>query len=115
MTITGTIPLSDTVLVVAQQPGADFLRVQIEAGRSDYLPSLRARAYDGLGIVAVPPLDDAGRRIGYWTARGLRVGGAGFSAKHANFVENLGDATTADIFTAFSRITFSANTIHGNG
>ena len=30
-------------------------------------------------------------------ARGLRVGGAGFSAKHANFVENLGEATTADV------------------
>ncbi len=29
--------------------------------------------------------------------RGLRVGGASFSAKHANFVENDGTATTADI------------------
>jgi UDP-N-acetylenolpyruvoylglucosamine reductase len=29
--------------------------------------------------------------------RGLRVGGARFSAKHANFVENVGDATTADV------------------
>lgn len=29
--------------------------------------------------------------------RGLRVGGARFSEKHANFVENLGYATTADI------------------
>jgi UDP-N-acetylmuramate dehydrogenase len=29
--------------------------------------------------------------------RGLRVGGASFSAKHANFVENDGSATTADI------------------
>jgi UDP-N-acetylenolpyruvoylglucosamine reductase len=29
--------------------------------------------------------------------RGLRVGGAAFSEKHANFVENLGDATTADV------------------
>ena len=28
---------------------------------------------------------------------GLRIGGAGFSAKHANFVENYGDATTADV------------------
>ena len=27
----------------------------------------------------------------------LRVGGARFSAKHANFVENAGDATTADV------------------
>jgi UDP-N-acetylenolpyruvoylglucosamine reductase len=29
--------------------------------------------------------------------QGLRVGGARFSAKHANFVENTGDATTADV------------------
>jgi UDP-N-acetylmuramate dehydrogenase len=29
--------------------------------------------------------------------RGLRVGGASFSDKHANFVENHGDATTADV------------------
>ncbi|MBV9837115.1 MAG: UDP-N-acetylmuramate dehydrogenase [Solirubrobacterales bacterium] len=28
---------------------------------------------------------------------GLRVGGASFSSKHANFVENCGDATTADV------------------
>jgi UDP-N-acetylenolpyruvoylglucosamine reductase len=30
-------------------------------------------------------------------ARGLEVGGARFSPKHANFVENTGEATTADI------------------
>jgi UDP-N-acetylmuramate dehydrogenase len=29
--------------------------------------------------------------------RGLRVGGARFSEKHANFVENMGEATTADV------------------
>jgi len=29
--------------------------------------------------------------------RGLRVGGARFSEKHANFVENVGGATTADV------------------
>ena len=29
--------------------------------------------------------------------RGLRVGGARFSDKHANFVENMGEASTADI------------------
>ena len=29
--------------------------------------------------------------------RGLRVGGARFSPKHANFVENIGTATTADV------------------
>jgi len=35
-------------------------------------------------------LDEAG-------CRGLQVGGARFSPKHANFVENAGDATTADV------------------
>jgi UDP-N-acetylmuramate dehydrogenase len=29
--------------------------------------------------------------------RGLQVGGARFSEKHANFVENIGEATTADV------------------
>jgi UDP-N-acetylmuramate dehydrogenase len=29
--------------------------------------------------------------------RGLQVGGARFSEKHANFVENIRDATTADV------------------
>jgi UDP-N-acetylmuramate dehydrogenase len=35
-------------------------------------------------------LDQAG-------CRGLQIGGARFSEKHANFVENLGDATTTDV------------------
>jgi UDP-N-acetylenolpyruvoylglucosamine reductase len=35
-------------------------------------------------------LDEAG-------CRGLQVGGARFSEKHANFVENAGEATTADV------------------
>jgi UDP-N-acetylenolpyruvoylglucosamine reductase len=39
----------------------------------------------------------AGQLLEAAGCRGLRVGGAGFSEKHANFVENLGDATTADV------------------
>ena len=39
----------------------------------------------------------AGQLLDAAGCRGLRVGGAGFSAKHANFIENLGDATTADV------------------
>jgi UDP-N-acetylenolpyruvoylglucosamine reductase len=41
------------------------------------------------GRTAGQLLDEAG-------CRGLRIGGAGFSEKHANFVVNHGDATTAD-------------------
>ena len=39
----------------------------------------------------------AGQLLDAADCRGLRIGGAGFSAKHANFIENHGDATTADV------------------
>jgi UDP-N-acetylmuramate dehydrogenase len=39
----------------------------------------------------------AGQLLDAAGCRELRVGGAGFSAKHANFVENRGGATTADV------------------
>ena len=39
----------------------------------------------------------AGRLLDEAGARGLTVGGARFSPKHANFVENSGTATTADV------------------
>jgi UDP-N-acetylenolpyruvoylglucosamine reductase len=39
----------------------------------------------------------AGRLLEDAGCRGLRVGGARFSEKHANFVENMGEATTQDI------------------
>ncbi len=39
----------------------------------------------------------AGQLLEAADCRGLRIGGASFSAKHANFVENHGEATTADV------------------
>jgi len=39
----------------------------------------------------------AGQLLDAAGCRGLRVGGARFSEKHANFVENVGEATTADV------------------
>jgi UDP-N-acetylenolpyruvoylglucosamine reductase len=39
----------------------------------------------------------AGQLLEAADCRGLQVGGARFSPKHANFVENAGEATTADI------------------
>lgn len=65
---------SEDVLVIARQPGADFLRLRIGAGAADLLPPLRARGYDGRGIVALPLTDAAtARKIGYWTALGPRA------------------------------------------
>jgi len=39
----------------------------------------------------------AGQLLEAADCRGLQVGGARFSAKHANFVENAGEATTTDV------------------
>jgi UDP-N-acetylmuramate dehydrogenase len=39
----------------------------------------------------------AGQLLEAADCRGLQVGGARFSPKHANFVENVGDAATADV------------------
>jgi phage tail-like protein len=74
---------SDGVLVLARQKGADFRRYQVSAGERAECGPLRARGYDGLGIVAtpetVPPRADGScpsafpsRRIAYWTDHGLR-------------------------------------------
>jgi UDP-N-acetylmuramate dehydrogenase len=44
-----------------------------------------------------PPGETAGLLLAQAGATALRVGNARFSPKHANFVENLGGATTADV------------------
>ncbi len=44
----------------------------------------------------------AGQLLDAAGCRGLRIGGAGFSEKHANFVENHGDASTADVIAVMA-------------
>jgi phage tail-like protein len=73
---------SDSIIVIARRPGADFLRYEVSPGESAQLPSLRARGYDGMGIVATPEVvksttgdggcDCPSHRIGYWTVNGFR-------------------------------------------
>lgn len=81
---------SDTVVVVARQPGADFLRLRVGGAAREVVGPLRARGYDGLGIVRTPEkiVEAPGHvctcggacecgsdafRIGYWTSRGFRL------------------------------------------
>ena len=84
---------SETVLVVARRPGADFTRRRLGAPAVERMPPLRARGYDGRGIVRTPEriVEPAGHecrcggacgcdggsaggswRIGYWSDRGFR-------------------------------------------
>jgi UDP-N-acetylmuramate dehydrogenase len=44
----------------------------------------------------------AGQLLEAAGCRGLAVGGARFSPKHANFVENAGEATTADVLAVMA-------------
>ena len=76
----------------------------------DELADLRARRKEAqpwgvktFGSTFKNPTDEraegksAGQLLDAAGCRDLRVGGAGFSEKHANFVINHGDATTADV------------------
>ncbi len=58
---------SDSTLIVARGIGQDFARFRLSPGNIMQAGDLKARAYDGRGIIRVPD-----GRIGYWTKRGLR-------------------------------------------
>lgn len=55
------------VLVVARRPGEDFLRYCLGEKEYAVLPPLKARGYDGLGIVLAPD-----GRVGFWTDHDFR-------------------------------------------
>ena len=52
----------------------------------------------------------AGQLLDAAGCRGLQVGGARLSPKHANFVENTGGATTADILEVMAEATRAVST-----
>ena len=85
---------------------------QVKATLADMRRRRKAAQPSGIktfGSTFKNPDDDpraAGRTAGQLLdevgCRGLRIGGAGFSAKHANFVQNHGDATTAEVIAVMA-------------
>jgi len=78
----------------------------VKAGLADMRAARRAAQPSGIktfGSTFKNPEDEpadgrsAGVLLDHAGCRGLTVGGARFSEKHANFVENTGSATTADV------------------
>lgn len=60
-----------------------------------------------------PPGDFAGRLIESASLKGLRIGGASVSEKHANFIVNDGDASSADIESLIKLVQQKVEQQHG--
>lgn len=60
-----------------------------------------------------PPGDHAARLIEASGLKGLRIGGAEVSAKHANFIINTGNATAADLEALIQRVRDEVERRHG--
>ena len=60
-----------------------------------------------------PPGDFAARLIESAGLKGCRIGGAEVSAKHANFIVNLGTASAADIENLINHVQAAVKDVHG--
>ena len=91
------------------------------AGHDDEVNELlaRRRASQPIGewscgsVFANPPGDHAARLIEAAGLKGLTIGGASVSGKHANFIINHGTATAADIETLMLKVRESVERAHG--
>ncbi len=81
---------------------------QLRQARQQYLTRRAEKQpleYPSCGSVFKrPPGDYAGRLIEAAHCKGLRVGNAQVSTKHANFIVNLGGATAQDIFSLIQKV-----------
>ncbi|AEF95175.1 UDP-N-acetylenolpyruvoylglucosamine reductase [Desulfotomaculum nigrificans CO-1-SRB] len=83
-------------------------RAVIEQETRDYLAkrkSLQPQGWPNAGSVFKnPPGDSAGRLIEAAQGKGLRVGDAEVSPKHANWILNLGQATATDVLSLIKQV-----------
>jgi UDP-N-acetylmuramate dehydrogenase len=100
------------------QPGADAGRAQERQGRVNTLLE-RRKATQPIGewscgsVFTNPPGDHAARLIEAAGLKGLKIGDASVSMKHANFIINHGEATAADIERLIERVRDEVERAHG--
>jgi UDP-N-acetylmuramate dehydrogenase len=99
------LPTESVVTAVRLSLTAGDPKEVLEAHRS-LLRARRASQPRGMrtfgSVFKNPPDDAAGRLLDIAGAKGLRRGGAEVSTVHANFIVNLGDASTSDILSLMS-------------
>ena len=83
---------------------------ELLAQRNDTQPTTQASCGS---VFRNPPGDHAARLIDTAGLKGLRVGGAQVSEKHANFIVNTGEATAADIEALIERVQAEVERVHG--
>ena len=76
---------------------AEAIRARMDEVQTHRETAQPIREKTGGSTFQNPPGQSAWKLIDAAGCRGLRVGGAGFFDKHANFVENNGRASTADV------------------
>ncbi|MCU0974829.1 MAG: UDP-N-acetylmuramate dehydrogenase [Steroidobacteraceae bacterium] len=112
--------------VVAPAPGEWFVAATLRFGHhagggADAIRSLLERrlasqpigAWSCGSVFTNPPGDHAARLIESAGLKGYRVGDAQVSAKHANFIVNLGQARAADLESVIRHVQETVERVHG--
>lgn len=105
---------SDAITGLAEQSAAgDFEPIDIQALLERRKATQPIGEWSCGSVFTNPPGDHAARLIESAGLKGLAVGGASVSTKHANFIINHGAATAADVESLIGRVQDEVQRAHG--